>query len=205
MRFYLILIINLSLYSAVSAQDAVSDNHKLGIKTSINISTLVGYELQNPRPKFGYTAGAYHIYNQQKAWSLFSELAASFRGSKFSNGDTGYSEISLFYLDVAVMPRYTFKGSNHSISSGPYASYLALSSLYLGATQKPKTSDLNFSPYDAGLATFYHLKGTAVGLQVGAKLSLTNANDGVNFIGVFPTTGTGGIIRNLSFEIGLLF
>jgi hypothetical protein len=189
----------------VRAQQEASANHKLGIKTSINISTIVGDELQNPRPKFGYTAGAYHIYNQKKSWSLYSEIAASFRGSKFSNGDTGYSRISLFYLDLAIMPRYTIKESMHSFSAGPYASYLTLSSLYLGVTQKPETSELNFRPYEIGLAIFYHQRGKAVGFQVGAKLSLTDSNNGINFKGAFPATGTGGTIRNLSIEVGLLF
>jgi hypothetical protein len=204
MRYCLILII-LCFCSTLRAQQDVSANHKLGIKTSVNISAIVGDELQNPRPKFGYTAGAYHIYKPQESWSLYSEITASFRGSKFSNGDTGYSRISLFYLDLAVMPRYTIKKSKHSISAGPYASYLALSSLYLGVTQKPETSELNFRPYEIGLALFYHLKGTAVSFQVGPKLSLTNSNNGVNFIGAFPATGTGGAIRSVSIEIGLLF
>jgi hypothetical protein len=189
----------------VGAQGEISANHKLGIKTSINISTLIGNELKNPRPKFGYTAGAYHIYKPQESWSLYSEITASFRGSKFSNGDTGYSRISLFYLDLAVLPRYTIKKSKHSISAGPYASYLALSSLYLGVTQKPETSELNFRPYEVGLALFYHQTGKTVGFQLGAKLSLTDSNDGVNFIGAFPASGTGKAIRNLSIEVGLLF
>jgi hypothetical protein len=204
MRNILTMII-IGILSTASAQNTVSENHKLGIKTSVNIATLLGEELQNPRPKFGYTAGAYYIRNQKKTWSIYSELAASFKGSKFANGDTGYSRISLFYLDLAVLPRYTFKENKHTISAGPYASYLALSSLYLGATPKPESSDLNFRPFDIGIAAFYTIPGTVASFQVGGKLSLIDANGGVNFVGAFPATGTGGLIRSVNFEIGMLF
>ena len=204
MRNILTLII-ICILGTASAQDAANGNHKLGIKTSINISTILGEELQNPRPKFGYTAGAYHIYKEKNKWSLYSELAASFRGSKFSNGDTGYSRIASFYLDLALLPRYTIGGGEHSISAGPYGSYLALSSLYLGASQKPELDDLNFRPYDFGFAAFYTQHGPTASFQIGGKLSLIDANDGVNFVGAFPETGNGGFIRSLSFEIGMLF
>ena len=47
----------LFLLTTVTAQQKAEFPHKVGIKTNINISTLIGSELQNPRPKFGYTAG----------------------------------------------------------------------------------------------------------------------------------------------------
>ena len=45
MRYYLIMII-LCFCSTLRAQQDLSANHKLGIKTSVNVSTLVGDEFK---------------------------------------------------------------------------------------------------------------------------------------------------------------
>jgi len=177
---------------------------KLGIKTSINISSLLGTEFQNPRPKFGYTAGAYLNAPINKKWSLQSEVLGSFRGSSFNNGDTGYSKIALFYVDAMVAPTYRLE--KNSISIGPYLSYLGLGSIYIGDKKKSEDiEEFGLKPLDFGVAGYYTIHGPVVGFQFGAKVGLSNVNNGVNFDGIFPKTGTGGSIKNLSFEIGMLF
>ncbi len=193
------------LYLGSIAQQTEEFPHKLGIKTSINMSTLLGTEFKNPRPKFGYTAGAYMHFNPSNKWSIYTEAVGSFRGSKFKNGDTGYSRIATFYVDMAALPTYQIPNSKNSVSAGPYASYLGLSSLYIGPKKKAELNDLNFKNTDVGLAVYYKKGGKTVDLQVGAKVALLNANDGVNFVGYKPKTGNGGTIRSLSFEIGMLF
>lgn len=195
----------LFLLTSVTAQQKAEFPQKVGIKTNINISTLIGSELQNPRPKFGYTAGPYIIFNPENRWSLYTEAVGSFRGSKFKNGDTGYSRISTFYVDICAQPLYNIPNSNKAITLGPYASYLALSSLFIGAKKKPELNDIGFKDYDIGVASYYHIKGNTVSLQIGAKLALISANNNVNFIGYYPKTGNGKTIKSLSFEIGMAF
>ncbi|PCJ66046.1 MAG: hypothetical protein COA58_08205 [Bacteroidetes bacterium] len=197
------LILGLIIYTLGFSQKKERPELDLGIKTSINISTLSGTEFENPRPKFGYTAGAYLETPLDKKWSLHSEILGSFRGSNFKNGDTAYTKIALFYIEAAILPSYLLDKNN--ISIGPYLSYLGLSSLYIGNDQKSKLNDLNFKDLDFGLASYYTINGPIVGFQFGVKVGLSNANNGVNFDGYFPKTGKGGEIRNLSFEIGLLF
>jgi hypothetical protein len=191
--------------SVVCAQQTNDFPHKVGIKTNISISTLLGSELQAPRPKFGYTAGPYLIFNPEKTWSLYTEAVGSFRGSKFKNGDTGYSRIATFYIDACVLPLYNIPKSNKAISLGPYASYLGLSSLFIGAKKKPEINDIGFKNYDLGVASYYHIKGEIVSFQFGGKLALINANRDVNFVGYYPKTGNGGMIRSICFEVGLAF
>ncbi|MEN8732168.1 MAG: outer membrane beta-barrel protein [Bacteroidia bacterium] len=198
----ILVILTMVMSCACYAQS--SNGNKLGIKTSINLSTLLGDEFQNPRPKYGYTAGAFYQINPQKKWSMYTELVGSFRGSRFSNGDTGYSKVALFYMDVAAMPSYKID-EKKKVSLGPYLSYLALSSMFKGAQQKAFLNDIGVRPIDLGLAAYYSTQGPIVGFQVGAKLGLLDANNGVNFTDVLPPTGTGGFIRNLSLEIGMLF
>ncbi|MGB0850108.1 MAG: hypothetical protein ACPGTP_02580 [Bacteroidia bacterium] len=187
------------------AQTPSNNQNKLGVKTSINLSSLTGNELQNPRLKYGYTAGAYYIYNANEKWNVYSELVGNFKGSKFRNGDTGYSEIALFYVDLAVLPMYKLNGED-AISFGPYASYLGLSSLYVGPKKKAEDIDkMGISPWDAGFATYYTKHNKIAAFQVGAKIGLKNANENVFFEDYFPKTGNGGFIRNISLEIGVLF
>ena len=112
-------------------------------------------------------------------------------------------------MDAAILPRYKFNDDKNAVSFGPYVSYLALSSLFIGEQkQSEKSNDisnLGFSPIDFGLASYYHIIGKNVSFQVGTKLSITNANKNIFFADYFPKTGTGGTVRNLSFEIGMLF
>ncbi len=202
MRTLLYIIFSLLVLSAF-AQSSASD-HKLGVKTSFNLSLLLGDELQNPRPKFGYTAGAYCQFNHEKKWSIYTEFTGSFRGSKFNNGDTGYSKIALFYLDVAAMPTYKIDDKRR-IAVGPYASYLGLSSVFKGEQKKAYLNDIGIGPLDAGVGAYYTIQGPIVGFQIGSKIGLANANKDVNFVELSPTTGNGGFIRNFSLEIGMIF
>ena len=127
------------------------------------------------------------------------------RDSNFSNGDTGYSRIALFYVDVAALPQYNFQEGKKSISFGPYLSYLGLSSLYIGEKKKAELNNLDIDPLDAGFVTYFTIHGPLASFQVGGKLGLKDVNNGINFDTYYPRTGKNGIIRNLSLEIGVLF
>jgi len=205
MRSALILVCFL-IFGQLNAQEADRSTYKLGIKTSINISSLLGTEFENARPKFGYTAGVYfETPDFKKKWSLHTEALGSFRGSNFANGDTGYSQIALFYVDIAALPQYDFQEGKKSISFGPYLSYLGLSSLYIGEKKKAELNNLDLDPFDAGFVTYFTIHGPVASFQVGGKLGLKNVINGINFDSYYPRTGKGGIIRNLSLEIGVLF
>ncbi len=204
MRPVLYVVISF-FYLCSIAQEIPLDKHKLGVKTSINISSILGSELQNPRPKFGYTAGAFYIYQTDNKLNLYTELLGNFKGANFSNGDTGYSRIALFYVDLAIMPMYKFNEGKSSVCLGPYTSLLGLSSLFIGDKKKAELNDLDFKNYDIGVAAYYHISRKNMSFQIGTKMGLTNVNEDVNFVGYFPQTGTNGNIRNVSLEIGMLF
>lgn len=203
MRISIAIVLFLGMVAA-RAQSSENSKHKLGIKTSINLSMLLGNALENPTPKFGYTAGAYILVNPQKKWSLYSEFTGSFRGSKFSNGDTGYSKIALFYLDLAAMPTYLIT-DNKKISFGPYFSYLGLSSVFIGQKKQAHVNDIGARPIDTGVGMYYTIQGPLVSLQVGGKFGLINVNDNLNFEENSPQTEISGFVHNFSLEIGMLF
>jgi len=188
------------------AQDNSDDKGRLGIKTSINGSLLTGTELENARPKFGYTAGAFYQYPISNNLGLHSEIVASFRGSNFKNGIGEYSKIALFYLDFPFLLTYqNSKDSKNQYVLGPYASYQALSSMFVGAKKKAEINDIAIKDLDYGVAFYYHKKSNIAILQIGSKIGLRNVNDGIFFENILPPTGNNGTIFNLSFEIGYLF
>jgi len=203
MRSFLYIVGFLIVHSAFAQSDESGDQ-KLGIKTSISAASLFGSELVNPRPKFGYAAGAYFSKNGKKKWGVYTELLGNFKGSKFSNGDTGYSRIALLYVDAAVLPKYSFS-SEHDAALGLYTSYLALSSLFVGGQQAAEANNLDLKPFDFGIAAYFIKKGNIASFQFGTKVGLVDINDGINFEGVKPATGTGGFIRSVGLEIGMIF
>ena len=204
MRKLLVFIFLLPTLFALSQDDARS---KLGIKTSVNFSTLTGTELENARPKFGYTAGVYHIIPFKKSdHFLQMEYLGHTMGSNFKNASDEYSKIALFYIGVPVQFGYTLdKDKGQAILAGPYFSYLGLSSMFLGNQRKAYKNNLNLAPWDVGLQFFYQVKGDYMGFQAGVKIALPNINEGVYFQDVFPVTGNGGTIRNLGLEFGFIF
>ena len=199
--FFLLL-----LGSAVYGQVESTSDNKIGIKTSINLSTIRGTELENPRLKFGYTAGAYYQHFLNKKWNLYTEFVGNFKGSNFKNDIDEYRRISLFYVDIPLMLMYHLDDEKkQSVLLGPYASYLGLSSLYVGSQRKAELSNIALKPMDFGVAGYYHLNGKFTTLQVGVKFGLYNINNGINFDDIKPETGKNGTISNVGIEIGMLF
>ena len=196
-----ILIISLFLYCNLFAQS--QDNQKLGVKTSFNLSSMIGSSVENSRIKFGYTAGIYYSTSRQKKVNLYTEILGNFKGGNFKNGNTGYSKIALFYIDASILPNLSL-ANNRSISIGPSFSYLGLSSVYVGDKKKPEDQTLDLSPFDMGLASFYTISQKIVSYQFGVKIGLMNINN-IAQNNLMPVINPSGTIRNFSVEIGMLF
>ena len=186
------------------AQTNNSSNHKLGVKTSFNLSSMAGTALENPRIKFGYTAGTYFISNIKNKISIYSEIIGNFKGSNFKNGDVGYSKIALFYVDASLLPLFRLK-NEHSICLGPTVSYLALSSLYVGDKKKSEIDKLALKPWEYSIAMYYLVPKSVVSFQFGTKIGIRNINDNIILDNVTPTINPNVTIQNISFEIGMLF
>ena len=187
-----------------SQTESLNTDYKLGIKTAINLSTFSGTELENPRLRFGYSAGAYFWVKLNKNYRFQSELLANFKGSNFNNADDEYSRITTFYMDLPLLFGYEV-AENQLIYIGPQLGYLALSSMYIGKLAKPHENGLPLKPFSIEACAVYQSNGKLMGLQGGVKLGLLNINDGINFVNVNPPTGNNGVIRSISLELGMLF
>ncbi len=202
----LILVSLLFVFSPYLYGQNNDSENKLGIKTSINASTIFGSELINPRFKYGYTAGAYYQYSINKKWAFQTEFLGNFKGSKFKNGIGKYSKIATFYLDLPLLAvRHLDNNKTQSLLIGPSISYLALSSLFIGQQKKAELNVLDLKDMDFGVAIYYQKNSKIASFQIGAKIGLTNVNNGINFVDIKPATGNNGTIKNLGLEIGFLF
>ncbi|MFY0643999.1 MAG: PorT family protein [Bacteroidia bacterium] len=201
----IILILSLSLLASANFAQESGRDYKLGIKTALNFSSLIGTELQNPAPRFGYTAGAYFRTELNKNWGFQAEVLGNFKGSNFNNGEGEYQSIATFYLDFPLLLAYNIKSEKHQILIGPQVGYLGLSSMYLAKNSKAYINGLGLHPFALDGVLAYQQIGKTVGWQVGAKLGILDINNGLHFENVKPETNTNGSIRSLSFEIGLLF
>jgi hypothetical protein len=190
-------------FSLIAQTNDISD-HRLGIKTSFNLSSMFGTALENPRIKFGYTAGTYFISKTKKKTGIYSEIIGNFKGSNFKNGDAGYSKIALFYVDASLLPLFRLKNES-SICIGPTVSYLGLSSLYIGEKKKSEIDKLSLKPWEYSITVYYLIPKPVVSFQFGTKIGLRNINDNIILDNVTPTINQNGTIQNISFEIGMLF
>jgi hypothetical protein len=180
------------------------DNFKFGLKVGLSGSTLLGDELKNPRPRFGYLAGIYYKQRIKNNWSIYSELTGNVRGSNFKNGADGYSGIHLFTIEMPLTLVYQFK-ENHNVSIGPQVSWITASSLFVGSNRKTALDGLGFKPIDFGLSAFYTRSYEVVSIQTGVNIGYRNINRNINFENIKPETGNGGIVRILSFDVAFIF
>lgn len=186
-------------------QGSGNKDFRLGIKTAINLSSLQGTELQNPRLRFGYSAGAYYRQELNRKYHFQAELLGNFKGSHFANGDGEYQSIATFYVDFPLLLARELGDEKHLLMVGPQVGLLGLSSMYVVRNAKSTTNDVGLKPWALDLCLAYQQVGTVAGWQLAVKYGLLNVNDKLEFEDINPPTGTGGSIYSLSFELGLIF
>lgn len=199
------LLLVLTIVCRVEAQTLPEgDNFKFGLKVGLSGSTLLGDELKNPRPRFGYLAGIYYKQRIKNNWSAYAELTGNVRGSNFKNGADGYSGIHLFNIEMPLNLVYQIK-EIHSVSIGPKISWITASSLFVGSNRKTALDGLGFKPIDFALTAFYTRSYEVISIQTGVNIGYRNINQNINFENIKPETGNGGVIRILSFDVAFIF
>lgn len=203
----LVAIWILSVFTLPLFGQSENSPYKAGIKTAINLSTFGGNELVNPRPRFGYSAGAYVRVPLKNKFHFQAEIIGNFKGSNFANNrdSNEYSKISTFYIDMPLLLGYDLDDNGQMLLIGPQIGALGLSSVYIGNAAKATENDLGLSPLAVDGCIMYQKNGKVASFQTGLKISLHNINRWMRFEGVNPPTGNGGMIRSISFELGFLF
>jgi hypothetical protein len=182
----------------------INEKLKAGVKMGSGVGMMVGQELQNPRPKYIITGGAYLRYLFSKHWSLQPEVNVNFRGSNFNNGDGQYSSITEYALDVPLLIMYGLTKQNTvNILAGAQYSHTLNRSMYLKDSPVPAspTPSMSNDCWFVILGSQFHTP--FIGFQVALKYGLTDLNTGLS-----PTLNppnTGKDIHQTVLELNILF
>jgi hypothetical protein len=205
MRFVLIAISIFVFLNGNAQKYLDGENFRFGVKIGTSFSTLIGDELENPKPRFGYLAGIYYKQKIGNKIGIYSEFTGNVRGSNFSNGIDGYSGIHLFSLELPVAFAIDIK-EDKTISLGPQVSYYPASSLFVGDNRKTEIDGLGFKPFDLKAVIYYTKSYDIISLHTGFKFGLRNINQNIDFGDrIKPATGNGGLIRLICLDFALIF
>lgn len=192
---------------------------KLGIRVGFGITRLNSPDLVNIELNRGYQGAFYYRVNLFKGFHLNTEMGASVKGANFDNGDVGYSQLSLLYLDFNALGMIQLTSDfKHAIVLGGQASRLLRSSLFIGPEQFASYLQLPLKNWDYFAVAGYHFNTRYVGFQLALKYGLRNIagdfqnfnkeslNDkGSQFADLDPTMRNVRDIRNFSVELSVYF
>ena len=204
-----ILLFSLLINEVTAQPFPKSSKFKVGMNTGINMATLLGTELENPRLKSSIVLGAAYRQKLNKSVHLGAKLNASFRGSNFDNGITdAYSAVKFIYLDLPInaMINTSGKAENRYLTLGIEPAYLLQSEIYVKPNDiKATYKDFGFFDFDVSAVVGYHFDFYYFGLRPSVRLGLVNINNNLLMENVYPETGKGGSISSLTFDLKFYF
>lgn len=182
----------------------INEQLKLGVKMGTGAGMMIGQELQNPRPKYVITGGAYLHYRFSKHWSIQPEANVSFRGSNFNNGDNQYTSITEYALDVPFLIMYGLTKQNTvNLFVGGQFSHTLNRSMYLKGAVVPASPTPSMSNQNWFAVLGSQFQTPFIGFQIALKYGITDMNTGLSPVMNPPNTGKD--IHQTLLELNLLF
>lgn len=182
----------------------INEQLKAGVKMGTGMGMMTGNELQNPRPKYMISGGAYLHYRFSKRWSLQPEANIAFKGSNFNNGPDEYATIVMYALDFPLLIMYglTPKNTVNVFVGGQY-SYTLSRWMYVKDAVVPSSPTPSMRNDDWFAVAGGQFHTPFVGFQVAFKYGLCNLNTGLSPNMNPPNTGKD--IHQMVLELNLLF
>lgn len=182
----------------------MNEVHEYGIKLGTGFSTMLGDELENPRPTFGLNGSGYYRFRYSQKSAVQVESGISIRGSNFANSEGEYSSIKSYNVDVPVMwVRALNQSKKAHFLIGAQYSYLLSASIYVEPKQVAEDQKPRFKKHDILALAGTQFYSGFVGFQVIAKYGLVNINDGL-ITGLNPAFKNKDI-HNFVLELNFLF
>lgn len=182
----------------------MNDDKKFGVKLGTGLSTMLGGELNNPRPKFGLNGSLYYRHKYTPKAAVQAELAFSVNGSNFANNVGEYETIQAYYLGAPIMwvRSINEKNTSHIIVGLQYARLLN-ASLYVNPNLLPESQQPKLKKDDLMILAGTQFYAGFVGFQLVAKYGLVNINNGL-ISGLNPPLKNKDI-HNFALEVNFLF
>jgi hypothetical protein len=202
----LFLILGFMFFGSGMAQtwtDAeMLERNNFGLKLGVNVTSMWGGELQNPRPYFGPTAGFFwHTKETKKPLMFQTGFEGSMRGGNFANrdrslpggGNTNYRRIGLITADVPLLINYRIGPKKDErtrvMQIGAVVSGTIRSTAYLGEDKLPaqhfqdstshlyQWGNLPIKPIEFLAVIGYQDRGLVAGWQIQLQVGINNLND----------------------------
>lgn len=153
---------------------------RVGIRAGLATNWLTSDILPKSVPMYGVQGGVYFRLKLGGRFHYQTELAASFKGSKYDYSDTGYyyNRLGLLYIEL---PQYLLinldKEEKHNLMLGGSFNYLIRPSLFVTNELFPSFDKLPIKNYEVSLNVGYFLNFGMVGLQVAYHHGITNIDE----------------------------
>ena len=182
----------------------MNEEQEFGIRLGTNTTTMLGGELDNPRPMFGLNGAVYYRKKVSPKNAFQLDLAVSLRGSNFANPVGEYNKLVTYYLDFPLtwVRSINANNSTHLIAGLQYA-HLLNTSIFINPNSVAENEKPKLKPNDVLLVAGTQFYGDFVGFQIVAKYGLLNINNGL-ISGLNPMLKNKDI-HNFVLEINLLF
>jgi opacity protein-like surface antigen len=116
---------------------------RFGIKGGLNLSTVVGGDVDNTKTLVGFHVGGFAEIHVVEKFFIQPELLFSAQGTKF-DGDFGNDgDVKLNYLNIPVLAKYYIVDKKFSVEAGPQLGVL-LSAKAEGTDIKDLTRSVDF-------------------------------------------------------------
>lgn len=182
----------------------MNETHEFGIKLGGALSTMLGGEMDNPRPTFGLGGAVYYRYKYKPKSAIQAEAGVSSRGSGFANSVGQYSAIKTYYVDVPILwVKSISKNNNSHLLLGLQYSALLNASLFIKPNNTAESERPKLKSYDVLTVAGVQFYSGFVGFQIMAKYGLIDINDGL--IATLNPPLKNKNINNLSLEFSFLF
>ncbi|PBJ13691.1 porin family protein [Flavobacterium sp. ACN6] len=144
---------------------------RFGIKGGLNLSTIVGGDVEDTKTLVGFHVGGFAEINIVEKFFIQPELLFSTQGAKVDGGFGGDVDFKLNYLNIPVLAKYYIVDNKFSVEAGPQ----------LGVLLSAKAEDNDIKDFT---------RSVDFGFNIGAGYNFTdNLSVGLRYtIGLSPLT-----------------
>jgi opacity protein-like surface antigen len=189
MKKIILSAIALMAFAFTNAQET-----RFGIKGGLNLSTIVGGDVDNTKTLVGFHVGGFAEIHVVEKFFIQPELLYSAQGAKFDGPFGTDGDVKLDYLNIPVLGKYYIIDKKFSVEAGPQLGIL-LSAKGNGEDIKDFTRSTDFG---FNLGAGYNLTDNfSVGLRYTIGLSPISDNDIDNSDDYYDSA------KNSNFQISL--
>mgnify|MGYP003576305024 FL=1 len=192
MKKIILTAIAVAAFSFANAQQT-----RFGVKGGLNLSTVVGGDVDDTKTLVGFHVGGFAEINIVEKFFIQPELLFSAQGTKVDGGFGGDVDFKLNYLNIPVLAKYYIVDNKFSVEAGPQLGVL-LSAKAEDEDIKDVTRSVDFG-FNIG-AGYNFTDNLAVGLRYTIGLSPLTDEDVDNTDDYYDSAKNSNLALSLSYK-----